>query len=779
MPKKILFLTHKIGIGGAEQRLIDFLRHEVNNKALSLQVLCLEDKGVIGDEITKLGGNISVLRQKSLFGKIKELRRFLKKEKPDIVHIQLCLARAYTILIKLFSTANVFYTVEDQLDGMTRFDRKLEKVFYYFTDAIIAVSVSVKNTYCKRIGVNGNKVITIYNGVNLSSFYNEPSASGYFKNNQCFSADDILITTVARLVKKKGHIYLIKAAKILAQKYPNLKFVFVGDGPHRQFILDEICKEKLEQFFVLTGWKRNIADILSSTSIFVLASTVDEGQGIAVVEAMAAAKPIVVTDIVGINEVANSSNSILVPPEDHVALAKAIEELIHDKEKRIKLGQEARSQALEKFSLKQMCESYEKLYLDCVKKRHAQNILRGHAERHGSQGLRIAKERHSVTASKHTTNILYFETSSGYGGSANALTLLLKNIKKDSYYPVVMMSHDGPQFKKIRDLGIEVIKYPYADLYEGSSTRLIGYIKFICMFFLKALPGLWYICRIIESKKIDVVHVNTNIYTGVPAIIAAKLKKIRCICHIRATRPVSSLERFLLKWIDRVIVLNKDTKITFEGLTPKGGVALIYDGIECNGDHLNTSITRDGTKPVIGIVGRIVRGKGHKEFVLTAKKILNKYPNARFCIIGDSNGSEELYHRETIDLVKNEGMEQSVRFTGWHDNIYAAMAELDFLIQPYTNAEGLPNVIIEAMSLKKPVISTDVSGPKEIILDKKTGYIVPKGNVAMLAEKALELINNPRLLRHMGDNAYNRVSEVFDIRQTTKEIMDLYQEVLN
>ena len=129
--------------------------------------------------------------------------------------------------------------------------------------------------------------------------------------------------------------------------------------------MKEVSKLKLQDIFIFTGFRRDIANFLHLTDIFVLPSFY-EGLGISVLEAMAAGKAVITTNIDGINEAANTSNSIVVHPRDHYTLAAAIEELIISEERRKELGEVARKWVESKFSIKQMCLEYENLYKELI-----------------------------------------------------------------------------------------------------------------------------------------------------------------------------------------------------------------------------------------------------------------------------------------------------------------------------------------------------------------------------------------------------------------------------
>jgi len=217
---------------------------------------------------------------------------------------------------------------------------------------------------------------------------------------------------------------------------------------------------------------------------------------------------------------------------------------------------------------------------------------------------------------------------------------------------------------------------------------------------------------------------------------------------------------------------------------PKSKVNIIYDGVDLEKhQNIDTGILRKefnlDSAPIVGMAGRIIEGKGHKEFILAAKKIIEINFKVKFVVIGDAKGGEQAYFNEVRNLVKIEGLKENFIFTGWRNDVLEIMAGFDLIVQPYTLPEGLPNVLIEAMSLGKPIITTNIPGPSEIIINGENGFLVPPGNPEALANGILRLLDNPALAKQMGDAGKKRAEKLFDIKKNVKQIERIYEEFLS
>ncbi len=356
-------------------------------------------------------------------------------------------------------------------------------------------------------------------------------------------------------------------------------------------------------------------------------------------------------------------------------------------------------------------------------------------------------------------NILIYEASSGFGGSANALVNLVNNLDRKRFNPIVVIRNLGSQIDKMKNTYVIKLKNTIFDIIK--------------------------IYYVIKRKHIALVHINNNIIAGIPVIVAAKMAQIPCICHIRQTRKLIKRERIFAKLVDVFLLINKDAVNVYKQDIPENKLFVIHDGIDLNDFAISTegSLRRElslNGSPLIGLVGRIVKGKGHKEFIFASKDVIKAKPDAKFVIVGNAKGDEETYYKEVVKLVKDEKLDSNVIFTGWRSDIANVMSSLDMLVQATTTyPEGFGLTIVEAMALGKPVVATDIPGPADIVVDGETGFLIPPKKPHIMAEAIMKLLENRDLARQMGLKGKGRVEELFNIRKNVKKVEELYEQVLN
>lgn len=380
------------------------------------------------------------------------------------------------------------------------------------------------------------------------------------------------------------------------------------------------------------------------------------------------------------------------------------------------------------------------------------------------------------------TNILYYESSSGFGGSSSNLYHILRQLDKTKFRPIVVVHRDGDQFERIKSLGIEVIKIPYPQLEEFNKA---GGVKLLHMTLTVVRPLVKRLRALIRERSIELVHINTNILLGIPMILAAHGERKKIFCYIRESRPLIRRERHFVGKVDHFFILNRAALVIYGADIPQKKLHVVPDGVDLSefqglsSEEFRKEFHLEG-KQVVGLVGRIIPGKGQLEFAQAAKLVCRTHPDACFVIVGDAKGSNTGYLDELKSYIHREHLHTKVLLTGWRTDVKQIMHGLDVLVLASTTfPEGLPNSIIEAMVLGKPAVATNIPGPPEIIDHENTGYIVPPGDVEAMAQRITALLDDPELARQMGERGRQRAAELFDVRKVVQTMQEMYATELS
>jgi len=207
--------------------------------------------------------------------------------------------------------------------------------------------------------------VTIRNGIDTKLYRTDDAARRSVRKELGIDEDQPLIGAVGNLYPVKGHTYLLKAMAIVKEKYPHAMLVIAGRGE----ILDQLREEAsglgIKEKVVFLGFSEKIPAFLQGLDIFALPS-LSEGLPLSVLEAMAAGKPVIATNVGGISEVLNDGYAeLLVPPRNPDVLAEKILLLLRNPELANRLRELGRMKVEKEFSLNSMMEKYQELYRNC------------------------------------------------------------------------------------------------------------------------------------------------------------------------------------------------------------------------------------------------------------------------------------------------------------------------------------------------------------------------------------------------------------------------------
>ncbi|MFC2023136.1 glycosyltransferase [Chloroflexota bacterium] len=228
-------------------------------------------------------------------------------------------------------------------------------------DGFVVVSDEVRRALLSQVGPRPDRVFTIRNGVDLERFA-RPGNKKALCDDLGVAAYSTLIATVGRLAEAKGHGYLIDAAMPLISRFPEAHFLIIGDGELRTGLEGQAVNLGVAAHVHFLGTRKDVAGLLAAADLFVLPS-LWEGLSVALLEAMAASKPIVVTAVAGTDEtMIPGQTGLVVPPGSSKALAEGISQLLREPAQAQAMGQAARQHVEETFSAEKNAAEYLALY---------------------------------------------------------------------------------------------------------------------------------------------------------------------------------------------------------------------------------------------------------------------------------------------------------------------------------------------------------------------------------------------------------------------------------
>ncbi|MCK4249144.1 MAG: glycosyltransferase family 4 protein [Candidatus Omnitrophica bacterium] len=380
--------------------------------------------------------------------------------------------------------------------------------------------------------------------------------------------------------------------------------------------------------------------------------------------------------------------------------------------------------------------------------------------------------------------VLHVITRLILGGAQENTLFTVEGLNKDEYEVTLATGPAiGPEGSLVQRAGqadINLVIIPQMRRAVNPVLDLISFFK---------LYGL------IKKNKYAIVHTHSS-KAGILGRWAAKLAKTRVIIHTIHGLPFYKYQNKSLNWL--YIFLEKITaKITHKIIVVADAMTqqcldvkiagadkfiTIHSGIEIE-KFANSTIdirqlkVRLGIPPealVIGKIARLSPMKGHEYLIEAAREVVKKIPQTRFLLVGDGILREDL-----MNQIQQAGLKNNFVFTGLiaPEKIPEVIQAMDILVH-VSLREGLARALPQALASAKPVISFDVDGAREVVINDKTGYLIPAKDKTLLAEKMIYLLSNPETACKMGSAGQELVEKSFKVENMVSDIEEVYKKAI-
>ncbi len=373
---KILFVIDSLGAGGAERSLAELLP-ALEDVGIEPIIACLDHRTYgVEAEVVASGADVRFLPRRPI-ARLRELRRIVAKESPDLIHTTILasnlvgrLASIGTRVKVLTSLVNTPYAPIRKQDPRVR-PMALAAVRLVdiatarrLTDHFHAITEAVKSWAVTDMGIDPSLITVVHRGRDPDRLGETgPERKRAARRALGLKDEDQVVLTVGRQEFQKGQRYLLEAVAALASSRPNLRLLMAGRRGASSPELDRLlaAPELAGRVHVL-GHREDVPDLLAASDLFAFPSLF-EGLGGSVLEAMALGLPIVASDLPAVREIVEEGkNALLVPVEDQDELADAIDRILQDPSLARAFGQRSREIFLERFTSTRSTEAMIDLY---------------------------------------------------------------------------------------------------------------------------------------------------------------------------------------------------------------------------------------------------------------------------------------------------------------------------------------------------------------------------------------------------------------------------------
>ncbi len=363
-------VQHSTG-GGVIRQLFNLLK-AYDREVINPLVCCIGGKGTVGDLIEKSGVEFVALRLKNndrfIPSAVSRLRRLMTDKRIHIVRTHGYGANLNGRIAALLCRVPCVPSIHNVYTKEKKIQRRIANhLLSRFSCKIVAVSEAVRGDVIRYDHIDPSKVMVIRNGVD-TDYFSPATPLTDLRKELGIDESDIVIGFVGRVVPAKGLPYLIEAFADIKRDLDNVKLLIVGRGASLN-VLSELASEKgLQDHVLFIGERSDIANLLLSMDIFVMPSE-KEGLPNALLEAMAMAKPVLVTTAGGMKEIVQDNVSgYVIPVGSTLLLTEGLKKLITDRESAREMGKAARAYIEKNFGIQATARKWEALYGEMLRK---------------------------------------------------------------------------------------------------------------------------------------------------------------------------------------------------------------------------------------------------------------------------------------------------------------------------------------------------------------------------------------------------------------------------
>jgi glycosyltransferase involved in cell wall biosynthesis len=356
--------------------------------------------------------------------------------------------------------------------------------------------------------------------------------------------------------------------------------------------------------------------------------------------------------------------------------------------------------------------------------------------------------------------ILHTESSLGWGGQEWRVFLELNWMRQRGHQVWLAAPQHSEVFQRSVKAGIPTLEITF----QRSS------------FFVEAAQLVKFIAR----ENIDIVNTHSS-RDGWLGGIASRLARAPIVIrsrHIEVDYDTPLLARIAFEFLaDYVLTTSakiRERLVREVGLDPSR-VECLPTGVDFSRfspDAQSTVREELGLAdsiPLVGMIAVLRSWKGHADFIQAARLVLEKKPETHFIIAGGGPGRDYV-----LELITEANLDKKISFLGYREDIPEILAALSMLVLPSIAHEGIPQVILQAQAMGKPVIGSNIGGIPDVVEDGVTGLLVPPQNPQQLANAIVKIIDNPAKARQMALAARQRARSNHSLDAMGTRLEELY-----
>ena len=361
--------------------------------------------------------------------------------------------------------------------------------------------------------------------------------------------------------------------------------------------------------------------------------------------------------------------------------------------------------------------------------------------------------------------IVHTESSMGWGGQEIRILTEALHLSVRGYRVIIGCSRESQLYVRALRAGLPVIPIPFKRAMDPQAV--------------------WHVYRVLKRERVEILNTHSSVDSWV-ASFAGRLAGVAIVRtrHLSVPLKRNPMARLVYSRLcDRIVTMGEAIRqllIREAGVEPSKVVSIPtgvnleqFDPLRRDGHVIRKELGIAEDIPLIGMVTVLRSWKGHRIFLQAIPLVLKAVPSARFLIVGDGP------QRENIQgWVEGMGLNEVVMMVGHREDIPELLAALDIVVLSSTAAEGVPQALVQALAMQRPVVATDVGGVGELIRDGETGLLIPPHDPQALARSVIKLLRDRGLSKELACRGRQLVQRHYSLELMLERLEALYQELL-
>ena len=359
--------------------------------------------------------------------------------------------------------------------------------------------------------------------------------------------------------------------------------------------------------------------------------------------------------------------------------------------------------------------------------------------------------------------ILFVSYTADWTGPGNSLLLLLRYLRR-RYDVSVLLPGRGPLFEALECEGITL--FSLRSLTKGSLAGIL---------------------RLVKREGFDLVYGN-NASTGPRnALLAAKLAGIPVVCHVREMGGGKSWRDLgFLRFADATVSVSRASAASISRYVRRDRLHVVHNGVEIDSAEVDRQGCRTYLEAEAGLspetlaivnVAHMGPRKGQEHAVEAMARVVKSVPRAHLLLVGGLD-RDASYVNKVRSKIEEKELDRNVSILGFRSDIPRLLGGADLYLHTAVS-DPHPRSVIEAMGMGIPVVAFAVDGVSETVEPGQTGYLVPREDVAGMAQAIVDLADDPPLRSRLGFNGLRRAEERFSAESTAQQVGDIIDAVLS